>query len=488
MEKIIECIPNFSEGRNRKKIAAIVRAITDISGVILLDQGSDATHNRSVISFAGEPEAVLEAAFAATKKAAELIDLDKHRGAHPRMGATDVLPLVPIRGVSEKECVAYAEKLGRRIGNELKIPVYLYEKAAKTAERKNLAAVRNGEYETIKKEIEKMAARKPDFGPHKLGKAGATAVGVRAPLIAYNVNLKSKNLGLAKTIAKKIRFKDGGFKCVKALGFALKNRGLVQVSMNLTDYQETAMHTVFEEIKREAKKHGVQISESEIIGLIPQKALIETAKYYLKIPALSNRQILETVLQNDAKSGESLAEFLDQVASKKPVPGGGSVSALAGALAAALVSMVANLTLTNKKYKKVHKETEKNLNLTERLRHQLHQLIETDSEAYQKVVEAYKSGKKKLIQQALKTAAKTPLEIAQTAAQLLKPIHFLKIKGNQNAASDCEVARYMTEACIKGAIANVEINLKKISDKKFVQTKQKQGQTIMKMLLHNQGK
>lgn len=298
MQKIIECVPNFSEGRNLKKIAAIVATIKSVPGILLLNQTSDSSHNRSVITFAGPPEAVIKAAFLATKKAAELIDMDKHSGVHPRLGATDVLPLIPLKGVSMKECVRYAFKLGKHIGGELKIPVYMYEKAALRIDRKNLADVRRGEYEKLKKEIEKNPKRKPDFGPNKLGKAGATAVGARLPLIAFNVNLASKNLGIAKTIAKKIRFKDGGFPYVKALGLRLTKPNCIQVSMNLTNYKKTSMDKVFKKIEQLAKKLGVKILESEIIGLIPHSALIKNAKKHWKIKNFSQSKILEKALSS----------------------------------------------------------------------------------------------------------------------------------------------------------------------------------------------
>jgi glutamate formiminotransferase len=297
MQKIIECIPNFSEGRDKKKIDKICRAITNIKGILLLDVESDIAHNRSVITFAGNPAEVLEAAFQATKTAAQIIDLNRHKGEHPRIGATDVIPLVPIAGITMKECVRLAQKLGSRIGTELKIPVYLYEKASKREDRKNLANIRKGEYEGLKKEIGKNKDKYPDFGPKHLGKAGATVVGAREPLIAYNVNLDTKNIKIAKAIAKKIREKDGGFKSVKALGFELKDRGITQVSMNLTNYKITPPHIVFNAIKKEAKAKNVKIIESEIIGLIPQKALIKGAKHHLKIKKFKNSQVLENILK-----------------------------------------------------------------------------------------------------------------------------------------------------------------------------------------------
>ncbi len=467
--KILECIPNFSEGRDQKKIAAIVKAITAVPGVWLLGQESDKAHNRSVVTFAGPPEAVVEAAFQATKIAARIIDLGKHQGEHPRMGATDVIPLVPISGMSEEEVIPYAETLGKRIADELGIPVYLYEKAAKRPERKNLADVRRGEYEGIQKEIGKNPARDPDFGPKKLGPAGATAVGVRFPLVAFNVNLKTTDLALAKSIAKKVRFKDGGFPEVKALGFELKECGLTQVSMNLTNYTVTNVHQVFQAIKKEAKKAGVKVEESEVIGLIPEDSLISAAKFFLKAKTFQPEQVLEKVLEKKMqKGGDSLLDFINRVASKSPVPGGGSVAALAGSLAAALCSMVANLTIAGKRFANVHAEMKKVLEKTEKLRKRLFELIEEDAKAYQAVAHAYKSNDAKAAQSALKNAALVPLETAETVVKLQPLLKTLLSKGNPNAKSDLVVADAMVEACRKGAVANVEANLKEITEKKFV--------------------
>lgn len=461
MKKIVECIPNFSEGRDKQKIEAIVKAIKDVPGIIFLDEESDPAHNRSVISFAGEPEKVLSAAFAACKKAAELIDLDNHQGEHPRMGATDVIPFVPIKGVTIEDCAKLAEKLGEKIGAQLNIPVYLYEKAAKIPERENLANVRKGQYEGIKEEIGKLPQRKPDFGPEKLGKAGAVAVGAREPLVAYNVNLKTDKLEIAKTIAKKIREKDGGLKYVKALGFALEDRGIVQVSMNLTNYKITPPHVVFRAIKKECKKYEVEILESEIIGLIPQNALFEASKEYLKTsPEFKEDQILELALQKQIekqKTAPSLSEFLDSLASKSPTPGGGSVAALSGSLAAALLSMVANLT----------KEMSASLNETEKLRQELYELIEEDAKAYDKVMSAYKNKNEAEIQNALKYATETPLKTAETTLKLLPHLKILQEKGNKNASSDCGVAKHLIDAAVKGAILNIKINLQYIEDKKY---------------------
>lgn len=298
MQKILECIPNFSEGRNQKTIDEILKSIQKIPQVSILNYTSDIDHNRSVITFAGEPNAVTEAAFQACKKAAELIDLDKHKGVHPRMGATDVIPFVPIKGISEKEAIKLARNLAKRIANELQIPIYLYEKCATRPERKNLANVRNIGYEKIKAAIDQNADLNPDFGPKKSGKAGATGIGVRFPLIAFNVNLKTNNLKIAQKIAKKIREKDDGLPKVKALAFELKHLGIVQVSMNLVDYRVTSPYKAFTAIKKEAAKHDVEILESELIGLIPAKALPKNPEKSLKLQILKN-QILENTIANN---------------------------------------------------------------------------------------------------------------------------------------------------------------------------------------------
>lgn len=288
--KIIECVPNFSEGRNTENINKILDAIKSIEGIKILDYEHDKDHNRTVVTFIGNPKNIGEAAFRGCKKASELIDLNKHRGEHPRMGATDVIPFIPVSDVSMKECVSIAEKLGERIWNELEIPVYLYEEAAKIPERKNLANVRKGEFEWLK---ENMNKRPPDFGDKIHPTAGATAVGAREFLIAFNVNLATNDLSIARKIAKAVRFKNGGLRYVKALGFEIKERGIVQVSMNLTNYKKTPVYRVFEMVKSEADRYGVSIIGSEIIGLTPMDSLIDAAGFYLKLENFKKDQIFE---------------------------------------------------------------------------------------------------------------------------------------------------------------------------------------------------
>lgn len=293
-QQIVECVPNFSEGRQQKVIDAIVAAIGGVAGLRVLDVKPDADHNRTVVTFVGRPEAVEEAAFRGIARAAGLIDMDAHRGAHPRLGATDVVPFVPIQGVTMDDCVAMAARLGARVGAELNIPVYLYEAAATSPDRRNLADVRRGEYEGLKQEIEFNPAREPDFGPKRMGKAGATVIGARPPLIAFNVYLTTDDVAVAQEIARAVRHSSGGLRYVKALGLLVEGRA--QVSMNLTDYRRTPIQRVMEMIRREAARYGVGVAGSEIVGLLPQQALLDAALYYLQLDGFSPNQVLESHL------------------------------------------------------------------------------------------------------------------------------------------------------------------------------------------------
>ncbi|GAB6171267.1 glutamate formimidoyltransferase [Paradesulfitobacterium aromaticivorans] len=292
MSKVVECIPNISEGRRLDVVEEIVGEVKKVPGVTLLDYSSNADHNRTVITFIGEPEGVLEAAWRLIVKAADKIDLDQHQGEHPRMGATDVCPFVPVREVTMDECVELARKLGQRVGQELSIPVYLYEKAATRPERRNLAEVRRGQYEGIKESIN-TPERKPDYGPSVMGKAGAIAIGARPPLVAFNINLGTTNLDIAKAIAKGIRGSSGGFVNIKALGVELAAQGMVQISMNMVDTQATPLYRAMEYIKAEAAHYGVPVIGSEIVGLVPLDSMLDVASYYLKLGDFSYEQILE---------------------------------------------------------------------------------------------------------------------------------------------------------------------------------------------------
>src|SRR5262245_10689914 len=351
--QLIECISNFSEAQRPEVIDQIVAAIQSVDEVKLLDRSSDLDHNRTVLTFAGSPFAVEEAAFRAIKTASELIDLNNHTGEHPRIGATDVVPFVPLSGASMDDCIAMAKRLGQRVGDELSIPVYLYESAATRPERANLENIRKGQYEGLKSEIESNPDRAPDFGPLKLGSAGATVIGARNPLIAFNVYLTTDDVAIAKRIAKSVRHSSGGLRNVKGLGLLVEGRA--QVSMNLTNFQETPIARVVETIRREAERYGVGIHHSELVGLISQDALTDAAVWYLQLDQFDKEQIMETRLYESHESSltENGPSFIEELAAPTPTPGGGSAAAYAAAMGAALVAMVAGLTIGKKKYANV---------------------------------------------------------------------------------------------------------------------------------------
>ncbi len=470
MNKIVECVPNFSEGRRKEVVDEIVAAITSARGVKLLDVEMDADHNRSVVTFAGKPGAVEEGAFRGVKRAAELIDMDEHEGQHPRIGATDVVPFVPISGVSMEDCTELARRVGERVGRELDIPVYLYEKAATRPERVNLAHIRRGEYESLKEEIGTDPHREPDFGPARLSKAGATVIGAREPLIAYNVYLNTDDLGVVQAIARAVRHSSGGFRYVKALGLLIEERGQVQVSMNLTNYLRTPVHRVFELIKREAARYGANVVSSEIVGLIPRQALLDAAGFYLQIEGFTPGLVLESHLEEpEATPGD----FLEEVAESTPTPGGGSVAALAGALAAALTSMVCNLTISKQREGSAADDLTSVLEEAEELRGELAARVEEDARAYQKVLEAYRLPKTSVeekrerswaVQQALEEATRVPMEVAEGAVRVLGLVPVVLEKGIPSAASDAGVAAYMAHGALKGASLNVHTNLNSLPD------------------------
>jgi glutamate formiminotransferase/formiminotetrahydrofolate cyclodeaminase len=471
MEKIIECIPNFSEGRDEDKIRQITSEI-ESAGVDLLDQEMDPSHNRAVITFVGEPEAVLEAAFLGARKAAELIDLTKHKGEHPRMGATDVIPFVPISNATTRECVELAKRLGRRIAEELKIPVYLYEAAATRPDRQNLANIRRGEFEGLRDEIGTNPDRRPDFGEAKIHPtAGATVVGARFPLIAFNLNLNTSNVETAQNIAKAIRYMSGGFRYCKALGFELKNEGVAQVSINMTQYEKTPLYRVFETARREAERYGVSIKESEIVGLVPEQALIDTARYYLQLDRFNENQILEYRLRGKAGK-QSLLEFLNELALSKPTPGGGSVAALEAALGTGLLAMVTGITV-----RKTKDEELKNFHGHLKLEmYEFYKYIEKDKLAFDKVMEAFKlpddsdaakQEKENAVQNATKYAAQIPLEVCKKILLVYPYAKTLAQKGMKSAISDVGVALHALHSGFIGARLNVLINLKSINDDEF---------------------
>lgn len=474
MEKIVECIPNFSEGRDQSKLDQILEAIKS-AGVELLDQEKDPDHNRAVVTFVGTPEAALEAAFRGIKKASELIDLNKHKGEHPRMGATDVVPFVPIKNVTTRECIELAKRLGKRVAEELKIPVYLYEDAATRPDRKNLANIRKGEFEGLREEIETNPDRRPDFGEPRIHPtAGATVIGARFPLIAFNMNLNTSDVSIAQKIAKAIRFGSGGYRYVKSLGFMLKEENRAQISCNMTNYTKTPLYRVFETAKREAERYGTSIKESEIVGLVPEKALIDTAIYYLQLDRFSEDQILEYKLHGKGTK-QSIMDFLHVLALAKPTPGGGSVAALQAALGTALLSMVTGITVNKTKDNEL-KDFHGFLKLSV---YEFYRFIDRDKEAFDKVLEAFKlpestdsekQEKEVAVQDAYKHAAQVPFEVCKKILFIHPYARILAEKGLKNAISDVGVALYSLHSAFLSARLNVLINLNSITDKEFTES------------------
>lgn len=477
-QKIVECIPNFSEGRRLDVVDAIAAAIQGVQGVTPLDQSSDVDHNRSVITFVGSPEAVEAAAFAGIAKAAELIDMTKHSGEHPRMGATDVVPFVPISGVEMQDCVDIARRLGKRVGDELGIPVYLYEEAATREERRNLENVRRGEYEGIRDTIATDPARQPDFGPAKLGSAGAVAIGARQPLIAYNVYLNTDDVKIAKSIAKKVRTSSGGLPFVKGAGFLVD--GKAQVSMNLTNFRGTPVAKVVDLIREEAAQQGTSIAKSELIGLIPQEALEDAAAWYLQLEDFNRQQVLERRMQSAGShaergnQGKGSADFLEALASASPTPGGGSAAAYAGALAAALVAMVGRLTIGKKKYAEVENQMADLVSKADALRAKFLSAVEEDAVAFDAVMAAFKlpketeeqkTARSSAIESATLEAARQPLAVAHMAVEILSLAHDAARSGNINAISDAGSAAALARACLSGSGLNVRINVHSLVDK-----------------------
>ena len=455
--RIIECVANFSEGRDASRVDALVSAIRSISGVVLLDREMDADHNRSVLTFVGEPERVAEAAFLAVQKAVELIDLTRHSGVHPRIGAADVVPFVPVEGVTLEECVRLAEGVGERIWKTLRVPVYLYEAAARRPDRVNLENIRRGQFEGVREEVKTNPDRLPDFGEASLHPtAGATVVGARKFLIAYNINLDTPDVEVAKKIAKTIRFSSGGFRYVKAMGVPLASRNVAQVSMNLTDFEQTPVHRVFEAVRSEAERYGVSVVGSEIVGLIPKKALEMTAEFYLRAENFNPGLVLENRIA-EAISTRAWTDFLDSLAASTPTPGGGSAAAAAGAMGAALGAMVSRLAKLDPTGFEEHRRF-----LTE--------AVDRDAGAFEAVMAAYKRPKAErapYVEDALHGAAIVPLEVFEHAAQLRQALQSLQSATPAKFASDIETALALCDAAAKGASANVRINLESIQDENF---------------------
>src|SRR6204780_719539 len=428
MSTLVECVPNFSEGCDKAKVDAIVDAMKG-DGVYLLDREMDADHNRCVITLVGGRDAIQEAAIRGVGKAAELIDLNVHKGAHPRMGAADVVPFIPIDGVTIEDCVAMARHVGEEIWKRFQIPVYLYEAAAATPERQNLENIRRGQFEGIRADIATNPARKPDFGEAELHPtAGATVVGARKFLIAYNVFLNTPDVDIAKKIAKAVRFSNGGLRFVKGAGFLV--RGLAQVSMNLADFEQTPIHRAFELVKREAERYGVTALSSEIVGLIPKKALESAAEWFLQVENFDSSLILENrlsavmggkVVVGGLRAG--VEPFVEQLAAPTATPGGGSAAAASGAMAAGLASMVASMSRGKKAYVQHERELSEAIARLSQLREDLKAAIDGDGESSNAVMMAYKAAKEtsdgaKLINAALRGASSVPLGVAERASEV----------------------------------------------------------------------
>jgi glutamate formiminotransferase / formiminotetrahydrofolate cyclodeaminase len=475
---LVECVPNFSEGRDPAKVDAIVEAMK-IPGVYLLDREMDSDHNRCVITLAGERDAIQEAVIRGVGKAAELIDLTRHQGAHPRMGAADVVPFIPIDGVTIEDCVAMARHVGAEIAKRFQIPVYLYEAAAATPERQNLENIRRGQFEGIRADIATNPARKPDFGEARVHPtAGATVVGARKFLVAYNVFLNTPDVDIAKKIAKAVRFSSGGLRFVKGAGFLV--RGLAQVSMNLTDFEQTPVHRVFEFVKREAARYGVVPVSSEIVGLIPKQALEQAAEWFLQVENFDSSLILENRLT--AVMGGKMAvgglragvePFIEQLAAPTATPGGGSAAAAGGAMAAGLTVMVASMSRGKKAYLQYESRLSEAIARLGQLREELKAAIDADAESYNLVMKAYKSAKESAdggagIDAALKQATSVPLGVAEKAVEVAKIATTLKPITNPNMKSDLTTAIAFASAALEGALANVEINLDSLKDEAFV--------------------
>jgi glutamate formiminotransferase/formiminotetrahydrofolate cyclodeaminase len=531
MQKLIECVPNFSEGRDQNIIRQITDAIESMDGVSLLDVDPGASTNRTVVTFVGNLDAAVEAAFRGIKKAAELIDMRKHKGAHPRMGATDVCPFIPVSNVSWDEAIACANRLGERVGKELKIPVYLYERAAKNESRSNLSVIRAGEYEGFFKKI-KQPEWKPDFGPGVFNEqSGGTVIGVRDFLVAYNVNLNTTSVRRANSIAFDVREQGrvqtadgtpwgkpvldangepiripGMLKHVKAIGWFVKEYGIAQVSMNLTNIEESPLHTAFDACCESAAGRGLRVTGSEIVGMVPKKCLVDAGRYFLRkqkwSEGASDEELMdiairsmglselkpfdpkEKVIEFKIESGDStkslvkmnLREFCNETLSDSPAPGGGSVAALMGALGASLGGMVANLSAGKRGWDDKLEYFSNWAVKAQQLKDELLSLVDEDTAAFNKVMDAFalpkesadeKAARAAMIEQATKYAAEVPLKVMETALKSYELLVEMAENGNPASVSDVGVGALATRACIEGAALNVRINIAQLKDEKF---------------------
>lgn len=479
---LVECIPNFSEARRPEVIEKIIQAIHSVPNAVILDRHSDMDHNRTVITMVGHPSTMEEAAFRAIQIAAENIDLNNHIGEHPRIGATDVVPFVPIHDVSMADCIEIARRLARRVGEELAIPVYLYEEAATRSDRQNLENIRRGEYELLKEEIAVNPDRFPDFGPPRLSSAGATVIGARQPLIAFNVYLTTDDVAVAQKIARVIRNSSGGLRFVKAMGVLVE--GKAQVSMNLTNYRQTAIPHVVEMIRREAARYGVAIHHSELVGLIPQAALVDTAIWYTQLDTFDPEQILESRLTRAEAlqippAPQTKYAFIEELAAGTPTPGGGSAAAFTAAMAAGLVSMVCRLTVGKKKYASIEASIWEILEQSEVLRSDFIKAVDEDSAAFQTVLNAMRLPKdtpdqqaerNSKIQAATLQAARLPFTVAEKCLKILELASQVASMGNINAISDAGAAGALAYAALQAASHNVKINTLQLTDSLEVQS------------------
>jgi glutamate formiminotransferase / formiminotetrahydrofolate cyclodeaminase len=531
MQKLIECVPNFSEGRDQNVIREITDAIKSADGVSLLDVDPGASTNRTVVTLVGSPDAAVEAAFRGITKAVELIDMRKHKGAHPRMGATDVCPFIPVSNVNWDEAIDCANRLAKRVGDELKIPVYLYEKAAKNKSRSNLSVIRVGEYEGFFEKI-RQPEWKPDFGPAVFNeKSGATVIGVRDFLVAYNANLNTKSVRRANSVAFDVREQGrvqtedgtpagkpvldangepirvpGMLRHVKAIGWFVKEYGIAQVSMNLTNIEETPLHAAFDACCESAAKRGLRVTGSEIVGMVPKKCLVDAGRYFLRkqkwSEGVSDEELIdiairsmglselrpfdpkEKVIEFKIESAEpksslakmNLREFCNETLSDSPAPGGGSVAALMGALGASLGGMVANLSAGKRGWDDKLEYFSNWAVKAQQLKDELLSLVDEDTAAFNKVMDAFalskesaeeKASRSAAIEQATKYAAEVPLKVMETASKSYELLAEMAEKGNPASVSDVGVGALATRACIEGAALNVRINLTQLKDEKF---------------------
>ncbi|HLG34755.1 MAG TPA: glutamate formimidoyltransferase [Bacteroidia bacterium] len=528
--QLIECVPNFSEGNDLTIIKQITEKIEKVEGVELLNVDPGKATNRTVVTLVGTPDAVVEAAFGAIKKAGELIDMSKHKGEHPRMGATDVCPLIPIAGITMAETAKYAQKLAERVGKELKIPVYLYEYAQKNPARQNLSVIRAGEYEGFFKKI-KQPEWKPDFGPTEFdAKRGATVIGARDFLIAYNVNLNTTSVRRANSVAfdireagRKIKNKEGEdvvqpgkCKAVKAIGWFIEEYGIAQVSINLTNINITPMHLAFDECVKSATSRGLRVTGSELVGLIPLQSMLDAGKYFLKkqkrsvgisekeliriavkslgldelAPFKSEERIIEYQLKeklNMKLIRMSLTDFADETASESPAPGGGSIAAYIGALGISLGTMVANLSSHKKDWDERWEEFSKWAEKGQSIKSELLKLVDEDTNAFNKIMNAFslpksseeeKKSRTKAIQDATKYATEIPFKVMQLACQSMEIIQAMAEIGNPNSVSDAGVGALCARSAVLGAFLNVKINAKGITDKKFARNIIRKGKLL----------